>query len=164
MGVVINVTCAPMLQRDLGKGIALFAGGAIGDHAHGVERFLRPSRRDNNFLTGKRSVLPKKDANVADDVRCLEHAPYTGESRSEMPLRWTDEDRPPLFQHLDIFLRCGVIVHAAIHSGRDQKRRARRQRRDRQQAIRLTVSQLGNRIRRARRNDEQVGGVPESYM
>ena len=57
-----------------------------------------------------------------------------------------------------------MIVHAAIHSGRDQQWSARRQRCTRQQTIRLTVSQLGNRIRRARRNDEQIGGVPQPHM
>ena len=152
------------LQRGLGEGIALFAGGAIGDHAHGVERFLRPSRRDHDLFPGERTVLPEKDADMTDDLRRLEHASHAGKSRGEMSLRRTDEGRAALFQDLDIFLRGGVIVHAAIHGGRDQKRRLHGQRRDRQQGIRLPMRQLGDSIRGAGRNDEKIRGMSQPHM
>jgi hypothetical protein len=78
-----------------------------------------------------------------------------------MPLGRTDEGRSALLQRFDIFLRRRVIVHAAIHRGRDQQRRAHRQRGDRQQTIRLAMRKLGDSIGRARCDDEQIGGVSQ---
>jgi hypothetical protein len=152
------------IQRGLGEGIALPAGGAVGEHAHGVERLLRSSRRDRDPLPGERTVPPEQEAHMADDLRRLEHASHAGEPRGEMPLRRSNEGRAALLQDPDIFLHRRVVVHTAVHGGGDQKGGAHCQRSDRQQVICLPVRQFCDGVRGAGRDDEQVGGVPQPHV
>jgi len=57
-----------------------------------------------------------------------------------------------------------VIEHPAIHGGRDQERTGGCQCRDSEQCVSLSVCEFGDRIRRARGDDEQVGLMRQADM
>src|SRR5512145_3063310 len=74
------------IKGGLRKSISLFAGGAIGDHTHGVEWLLSPTSGDHDFLVSERSIASENETNVTDDLSGFEHSSYPGESRGEMSL------------------------------------------------------------------------------
>jgi hypothetical protein len=65
-------------------------------------------------------------------------------------------DSVPL-QRVDVRLRRGMRPHARVHRRRDEDRPAMRQRGLRDEVVREPVGELGECVRRRRRDDEELG-------
>ena len=82
----------------------------------------------------------------------LQHASSSALARCQVSFRRSSHVRATPGQFDQVFLRGRVGIHVALHGGSEQQGTLRRQDRDGQQRIGLTVRQLGQRISRAGRN------------
>src|SRR5258706_16026392 len=136
----------------------------IRQHAHWVERFLSSSSSDDNFFVGKQAPTSKNEADVSDQFIRFGQASFSNKSRCEMSFGGFDDVCATLSQCIQIFLCCRVLEHAAIHCGRDHKRRGACERSNREKGIRLTMRKFGNCVCCARCDDQQVGVMSQAHM
>src|SRR5919108_1843559 len=96
----------------------------ISDYAHRVNRFLRATRRYNNFSIRQIAVATQDDSNGVDDVVYVSKSSATARTRREMTNTWVDNNRAALFQRGNIVLGNQILPHARFHRRRNQERRA----------------------------------------
>jgi hypothetical protein len=93
---------------------------------------------------------------VEDLVR-LGHPPHAELSLRRLALVRTDEDDTARAQRLGVRAGRGMRPHPRVHRRRDEHRPAVRKRRLGEDVVGEPVRELGERVRRARRDDQQVG-------
>jgi hypothetical protein len=82
-GPETSVTSAPSRARCGGDGVALFAGRAVGDVAHRIDRLVRRARRDDDPSARERLRRPSIEQclDAGDDLQRFGHAPVAGLAR-----------------------------------------------------------------------------------
>ena len=88
-------------------------------------------------------------------------APPRAPLRCQRALARVDDHRSPVAQQGDVRLRRRVIPHCVVHRRRDHERAARGERRGGEQVVGEAAGQLGDRVRRGRRDQEDVGARDE---
>ena len=146
----------PAPPRLLGERDAHPARGAVADEADGVDRLARAARGDEHAPPGERGGASSCSARAAissgSAMRPTPHSP-SAVSPSSGPTSST----PRATQRLDVRARRRVRPHARVHRRRDEHRAAMGERRLGQQVVGEPVGELRERVRRAGRDDEQVG-------
>ena len=74
----------------------------------------------------------------------------------QFSLLGADQIDAPFDQAPDVLLRRGMLPHAHVHGGRSEDRPAEREHRLSEGVVGEAVRELRERVRRERRNDEQV--------
>ena len=132
--------------------------GAVAEEADRVERLARPARRDEDALARERARRPPEELAAARDDRLrLGHPARADLALGELAALGADELDAPRAQRLDVRLRRRVLPHAHVHRGRDEDRAAEGERGLGQDVVGEAVRELRERVRRERRDDEQVG-------
>ena len=147
-------------MRLLREGDAHPAGGAICQEPHRVERLARPAGGDEDATASQRAVtasLLEQRCDAGRDLLRLGHAPRSHLALGELPFLRPDDFDAAGAQESQVVLRRGVLPHADVHRRRDQDGAGVRERRLGQEVVGEAVGQAGERVRRQRRDDEQVG-------
>ena len=92
------------------------------------------------------------------------HAPFADQAGGHAPSGRADKVKAAFAQNRHIGLRRRVRPHAAVHGGHDDDRAARGERRDGEQIIGLPVSEFGDRVRRRRSDDQQIGFLAQLHV
>jgi hypothetical protein len=93
------------------------------------------------------------------DLLGLGHPPDARLALGELALLGPDQLDAVLDERADVRLRGGVRPHARVHRRRHEDWPAVRERRLAEHVVRVPVRELGEGVRRARRDDEQVGAI-----
>jgi len=145
------------IQRGLGQGVALLAGGAVGQVAHRVQGLLRPAGGDDHAPATQAAPAAKHAPDVADQRRGFRQPPPADHPRSKAPFLRLHHQDAPRAQGGQVVLRGGVLVHGAVHRRGDDDRAAGGQRRNREQVIGQPGGQPGQGVGGRRGDDQQVG-------
>ncbi len=151
----------PAPPRFLGHGHAHAARRAVADVAHGVERLARASRGDEHALARERAraALPAAQEllGASVDLLGLRHPPHALLALGELTFRRPDEGHASGAQQLHVRLGRRVRPHARVHRRRHEHRPRVRQRSLGQDVVGEPVRQSRERVRRQRRDHEQIG-------
>ena len=142
--------------RLLGERDAHPPGRAVADEADGVDRLARAAGGDEHALAGeapRREQLP----DPRGDLVGLGHPADAPLALGRLALVGPDELDAARRQRLDVRARRRVRPHARVHRGRDEHGPAVGERRLGEHVVGEPVGELRERVRRARRDDEQVG-------
>ncbi len=130
--------------------------GAVSDEADAVERLARAARRDQNPAAGERPGL-EQSRRAGCDLRRLCEAPDAPLSLGQLPLVGPDQLDAARAERLDVGPGRRMGPHARVHRRRNEHRPAMGEGRLCEHVVGDSVSELRQRVRRARRDDEQVG-------
>ena len=155
-----SVTSAPRRRASSASATPIRPGRAVADEADGVDRLARPAGADEHPLPDERGCPPTERAarDAREDLLRLGHPP---DARTR-PRR----ARPPRGRRARRRARAaarrspawpGAPTCATFIAGRDDERPAVRERRLGQDVVGEPVRELRERVRRERRDDEQVG-------
>ena len=102
--------------------------------------------------------MPASSASAsADDVLRLRHPPHAELALGRLALVGADQHDAARAQRLGVRPRRRVRPHARVHRRRDERRAAVRERRLGEDVVGEPVRELRERVRRARRDEQQVG-------
>ena len=130
---------------------------AVADEADRVKRLARAARRDEHPLPTQRTVPHEQGTRGAQDLVRLGHPPHAELSLRRLALVRPEEDDAAHAQRLGIRAGRGMRPHPRIHRRRDEHRTAMGERSLGEDVVGEPVRELGERVRRAGRDDEQVG-------
>ncbi len=129
---------------------------AVAEVAHAVERLARSACGDEHAATGQRPGSEQlRDARR--DLLRLRHAADAPLAFRHLSFVRADELDAPGDERLDVRARRSVRPHARVHRRRDEHRAAMRECRLGEDIVGDAVRELRERVRGARRNDQQVG-------
>ena len=151
-----HVGAAP--ARLLGERDAHAPRGAVADEADRVERLARAAGRDEHALAGERSgageqLLGRGGRSPPARTSARRRARPRPVSPSSGPISSTPRSRSVS----DVRLRRRVRPHAVVHRRRDEHGPAMRERGLGEDVVGDPLRELGERVRGAGRDDEQVG-------
>ena len=133
------------------------ARGAIAEEANRVQRFAGTARGHEHADTVQLLAPLEQRRNALEDRLGLAHPPHPGLALGRIALLRADELDAPGPQRLDVRLRRRAPPHPWIHRrGRDH-RPVEGERGLRQDVVGQSVGELGQRVRRERCHDQQVG-------
>ena len=133
---------------------------AVPDEADAVERLARPSRGDEHRASRERAIRDGRFEQALDssgDLDGLRHAPRADEPLGQLAVVGPDDLRAALDEEREIRLRRRVLPHRGVHRRREQQRPAVRERGLGEEVVGQPVGEPRHRVRRQRRDDEQVG-------
>ena len=154
-------------QRHAGAAPARLAGereahpprGAVADEAHRVDRLAGPSRGDEDVLVLERARLPEHRLGPGDDLLRLGHAADADLALGELAARRPDDLDAAREQQLVVRARRRVLPHPRVHGGRDEDRAVVREHGLGEHVVGQPVGEPRHRVRRQRRDDEQIGAL-----
>ncbi len=128
-GPLISVTSAPARCRGRGDGVALLAGGAVGDIAHRIDRLVRRTGGDQHAFAFERLRAAAEQAfNRGCDFQRLGHAAQPAFTGFRHLAFVRANERDAVGDELrQIALRRFVRPHMRVHRRRQQNFRASRQ-------------------------------------
>ena len=109
------------------------------------------------MLAAQRACTAEQLLDLPEDLLGLGHAPDTELALGRLALVGADEVDASSEQRGSVLLRRRVRPHARIHRRRDEHRSAVRERRLGQRVVGEAVREPRERVRRARRDDQEVG-------
>ena len=140
-----------------GEGDAHASGRAVADEADGVDRLPCAAGGDEEPLAGERAGAGEDLLGRAHDLVGLGHAPDAELALRGLPLVRADEDDASRSEGLGVRARRRVRPHPRVHRRGDEDGPTVGQRRLRQDVVRQAVRELRQRVRGARRHEQQVG-------
>ena len=141
-----------------GEGDAHPTGGAVAEEADGVDRLARAAGADEHVPAGERSGGRAEELlDPRGDLLRLGHAADADLAFGELARLRSDQLDAALAQRRRVRLRRRVRPHARVHRRRDQHRAAVRERSLGEDVVCEPVRELRQRVRRQRRDHEQVG-------
>ena len=144
-----------------GDGIALLAGTAVGDDAHGVDRFAGAARRhdDANPVEVLRAEHALRTAAMIVSRSARRPAPVSPPARR--PDRRLHDVHATLAEHGDVVDHARVFPHLGVHRRAHHDGRARGDQRVGQQVGRQPHAIGGDDPRGGRRDEDQVGTLAD---
>ncbi len=143
------------LYRRLRDGVAHFPGTLIRDPAHGVDRLIGRSRRDQDFFFGK-SLGAERHRDFGEDLLGLEHPAHATFAVGVVAFRRAEYADAVGAQALHVALRRRVLPHLHVHRRRDHEGAAARKAKRREQVVAESVRDLGEEIGRCGRDHDDV--------
>ena len=147
-----------------GNGMALAAGGAVGDVAHGIDRLLRRAAGDERAAAAQRRIGDEDLFDRGDDLQRLGHAAHAAFILGERPGIGPDLLDAARCEPRQILLRRFMFPHAEIHRRRDEDRLVGRQQRGRGEIVGDAGGDFRDDIRRRRRDDEEIAFLRQAQM
>ena len=148
--------CAAAL-RFRGERDAHAPGRAVADEAHEVDRLTRSAGGHEHVLAAERPRAGEQLLDRAHDVLRLGHPPHAELALGRLAFVRPDECDAARAECLRVRTSRAVRPHARIHRRRDERRATMRERRFGEDVVGEAVRELCERVRRARRDDEEVG-------
>ena len=133
------------------------SGGAIPEEPDCVERLASPTCGDQHTASGERIGLTQQFAAAAEDLIRFHHPAHAPLALGRLALVRADKHGAARPNRFDVRLGGRARPHARIHRRCQEDRPAVRQRRFADEIVREAVRELGERIRRQRRDNQQVG-------
>ena len=149
-----------------GNGVALLARRAIGDVAHGVDRLVRRTRRDDDPAAGERpGPRVEQPFDRGDDFQRFGHASGAGlAALGHLADVRSDEEDAVLLQLRAVAPGRGVRPHSRVHRRRHQHRLVGRQKHRGCEIVGEAAGELGHQIGGGRRDDDQIGFARQPDM
>ncbi len=97
-------------RQGRGDGIALLAGGAVGEEAHRIERLMRRPRRHQRFEPSSGPGVAKRAFDRGHDLQRLGHAARTEFTARHLAVIGADEETPSRFKVAKL-RRAGGLCH-----------------------------------------------------
>jgi len=144
------------VSRRFGQGIAHPPRRTVCQVAHRVQRLLGAACSHEHPQSGQRSFPAQRLPDGCQKCVSGRQTPTAHAPRGQPALVWLHNDRPAPSQGRCIGLRSRVRPHVRIHGGSQHQRRRASQHGRGQQVVRDTIRQLGQRVRRGRRNHDQI--------
>ena len=145
----------------LGERDAHAAGRAVPEEPHGVERLAGPAGGDEHAAAGERPRRRRRRRASASTRRAISSGslirPVADEALRELAVLGADDHGAARGEQLEVRPRRGVLPHRGVHRRRDEQRAAVRERGLGEEVVREPVREPRERVRRERRDDEQVG-------
>ena len=143
--------------RRLGDGVALAAGGAVGEVAHRVDRLMGRAGGHQHMAAGKDRFHRRQDPfGRGDDLQRFGHAPRPGLSGfGHLAGSRADEMDAVALQRLDVPLCGGMRPHGRVHRRRQQHRNARGKQHGTGKVVRLAARHLRHQVCGRRRHHDQ---------
>ena len=151
--------------RCRGDGVALLAGGAVGDIAHRIDRLVRRTGGDQHAPAGKRARRSELLFHRRDNLQRLGHAakPAFAGLRHLAFIGAGESDA--IGDELgEIALRCLVGPHQRVHGGSQQDFSARRQQDRGGKIVGMAVRHLRHQVGGGRRNHHKIAFAGETDM
>ncbi len=148
----------------LGNGIAHFAGGAVGEIPHRVQRLPRGTGGHQNPETGHVLFVGQCVQNRLQKHLRLRHLSFADDSTGQSALRRLHQLPAVVPQPQQIILRHRIFIHPRVHGGRGDFGTVTGQNSGCQHVVRQAVGQLGQHIGRGGGNNDKVGLVRQGDM
>ena len=153
--------------RRRGNGKTLFAGGAVGDVAHRIDRLVGGPRGDQHAFARQRARLrrPQKFFGGGGDFRRLRHPADAGlVGFGHLAGIGPDHGDAVAFELRDIAAGRGVVPHQGIHRRRQQDRPVGREQNGAGEIVGMALRHLGHQVGGRRRHHDQVAVAAEPDM
>ena len=130
---------------------------AVAEEADRVERLAGPARGHEHAPAAQLLAPLEARGDALEDRLRLAHPPHADLAFGRVALLGTDELDAAGLDELDVRLHRVAAPHARVHRRRGDDRALERERGLRQHVVRQPVRELGQRVRRERRDHQQVG-------
>src|SRR5512132_983185 len=154
----------PASERLRGDGEPHLARRTVPHESNGVDRLPRRSGRHDDACAGEIARCRERILDRLQDAVGLGHAARPFVAGGQRPVRRSDDASPSRRQGVHVCLRRRVLPHPRVHRRREDERAAGLEQRRSEQIVRDALRELGDHVRRGRRDDGDVGLVGEPDM
>ena len=150
-------------QGGLRNGVALLAGAAVGDAAHGIQCFKGGTGRDNEALT-LQNLRRKQARGVCCNLFGLNHSACARNAARKLSARGSEHGKAVGLELSDVALSARFGPHIAVHCRTYGNRTGACENNGTHQVVGKAVGGLGQDVGGGRRDDQQVAVARERQV